>query len=175
MTARLAALLVAAAVAGVVAPAASAAPATTIRVSLATGGTQANADSPAAVISADGNVVAFDSDATNLSRRPDTNHAKDVFARDLRTGVTRRVSVSSTGAQARGTSHVIAISRDGNLVLFASTAANLVPATATASPTCSCATSPARRRAGSTWGRAGSSPRACSPSSPAAVPRRGWT
>jgi Tol biopolymer transport system component len=127
MTARLAALLVAAALAAMVVPAASAAPVTTIRVSVASGSAQANADSTAAVISADGAVVAFDSDATDLSRRPDTNHAKDVFVRDLRTGVTRRVSVSSAGAQARGTSHVIAISRDGNLVLFASTAANLVP------------------------------------------------
>jgi Tol biopolymer transport system component len=127
MTARWAALLVAVAVAGAAVPAASAAPVTTIRVSVASDGAQGNADSPAAVISADGAVVAFDSDATDLSRRPDTNHAKDVFVRDLSTGVTRRVSVSSAGRQAHGTSHVIAISRDGNLVLFASTAADLVP------------------------------------------------
>ncbi|HEY2789821.1 MAG TPA: hypothetical protein VGI72_10215 [Gaiellales bacterium] len=127
MSRRLAAVLVATAVAAALAPSASATPVTTVRVSVASGGAQANADSTAAVLSADGAVVAFDSDAGNLSRRPDTNHAKDVFVRDLGTGITRRVSVSSAGAQARGTSHVIAISRDGNLVLFASTAANLVP------------------------------------------------
>jgi Tol biopolymer transport system component len=120
-------LLLAAIAAGAMAPAASAAPATTVRVSVATDGAQANRDSTAAVISADGDTVAFDSTATNLSRRADTNHAKDVFVRDLATGVTRRVSVTDSGAQARGTSHVIAISSNGNLVLFSSTAANLVP------------------------------------------------
>jgi Tol biopolymer transport system component len=125
---RRAALLVimAAAVAAAGAPAASAAPPTTVRVSIASNGTPANRAATAAVASADGNVVAFDSAATNLSRRADTNGATDVFARDLRTGVTRRVSVAGSGAQARGRSNVIAISRDGNLVLFSSTAANLV-------------------------------------------------
>jgi Tol biopolymer transport system component len=129
VTARWAAplLAVAAAAAAAAAPPASAAPVTTIRISVATDGAQANADSTAAVISARGGAVAFDSDASDLSRRPDTNHAKDVFVRDLRTGGTRRVSVSSAGRQAHGTSHVIAISSDGNLVLFQSTAANLVP------------------------------------------------
>jgi Tol biopolymer transport system component len=119
--------LLAAACAAAGTPAAAAAPATTIRVSVASDGAQANRDSIAAVISADGGTVAFDSTATDLSRRPDTNRARDVFVRDLRTGVTRRVSVSTSGAQARGRSHVIAISSDGNRVLFSSTAANLVP------------------------------------------------
>ena len=92
----------------------------------ATGG-QANGDSTSAVVSADGTTVAFDSTATNLSLRADTNHARDVFVRNLATGRTRRVSVSSHEQQAAGTSHVIAISRDGRRVLFDSTAPNLVP------------------------------------------------
>jgi hypothetical protein len=96
-----------------------------VRVSIATNGAPANRAATAAVISADGHTVAFDSAATNLSLRADTNGATDVFARDLRTGITRRVSVAGSGAQARGRSHVIAISSDGNLVLFSS-AANLV-------------------------------------------------
>ncbi len=126
---RRAALLVtvAAAVAAAGAPAAAAAPPTTVRVSIASNGAPANRDATAAVIAADGHTVAFDSAATNLSLRPDTNGAADVFARDLRTGATRRVSVAGSGAQARGRSSVIAISGDGNLVLFSSTAANLVP------------------------------------------------
>jgi len=51
MTARWAALLVAVAVAAAAVPAASAAPVTTIRVSVASDGAQSNADSTAAVIS----------------------------------------------------------------------------------------------------------------------------
>ena len=106
---------------------ASAAPLTTVRVSVPATGGQANGDSTGAVVSADGTTVAFDSTATNLSLRADTNHARDVFVRNLATGRTRRVSVSSHEQQAAGTSHVIAISRDGRRVLFDSTAPNLVP------------------------------------------------
>jgi hypothetical protein len=115
----------AAAVAAAGAAPAAAAQVTTVRVSIASNGAPANRAATAAVISADGHTVAFDSAATNLSVRADTNGATDVFARDLRTGITRRVSVAGSGAQARGRSHVIAISSDGNLVLFSS-AANLV-------------------------------------------------
>ena len=117
---------VAAAVAAAGAAPAAAAPVTTVRVSIASNGAPANRAATAAVIAADGHTVAFESAATNLSVRADTNGATDVFARDLRTGITRRVSVAGSGAQARGRSNVIAISSDGNLVLFSSTAANLV-------------------------------------------------
>ncbi len=106
---------------------ASAAPLTTVRVSVPATGGQANGDSTSSVVSADGTTVAFDSTATNLSLHADTNHARDVFVRNLATGRTRRVSVSSHEQQAAGTSHVIAISRDGRRVLFDSTAPNLVP------------------------------------------------
>jgi Tol biopolymer transport system component len=119
----LAALVVLAATA----PATAASAPQTVRVSVATGGAQANGPSTHAVVSADGSVLAFDSAATNLAGRPDGNAAIDVFVRNLGSGVTRLVSVSSAGVQAHGRSHVIAISRGGNLVLFDSTAANLVP------------------------------------------------
>ncbi len=108
-------------------PGAAAAAPATVRVSVATGSAQGNGPSTHAVVSADGSVVAFDSAATNLAGRLDRNGAIDVFERDLATGVTRLVSVSSAGIHAHGRSHVIAISRGGNLVLFDSTAANLVP------------------------------------------------
>ena len=52
-------------------------------------------------ISADGRFVAFYSEATNLVPG-DTNGASDVFVRDRQTGTTRRVSVSSGGAQGNG-------------------------------------------------------------------------
>ena len=57
----------------------------------------------------------------------DTNGAVDVFVRDRRLGTTRRVSVSSTGAQGNGRSFDPAISSAGRYVAFGSDASNLVP------------------------------------------------
>jgi Tol biopolymer transport system component len=77
-------------------------------------------------ISADGTKVAFISDGANLVPN-DTNGAYDVFVRDLTTGVTTRVSVTSHGAQTNGGLGRVAISGDGRLVAFQSDAWNLVP------------------------------------------------
>ena len=71
---------------------------TTRRVSVGSGGVQGNGLSFGPAISADGRFVAFESDATNLVPG-DTNDASDIFVRDRQTGTTRRVSVSSGGAQ----------------------------------------------------------------------------
>jgi hypothetical protein len=57
----------------------------------------------------------------------DTNGAADVFVRDQRTGTLRRVSVSSSGAQADGSSLDADLSADGRFVSFLSDATNLVP------------------------------------------------
>ena len=57
----------------------------------------------------------------------DTNGSSDVFVRDRRTGTTRRVSVSSGGAQGNDNSFGPAISADGRFVAFGSSASNLVP------------------------------------------------
>ncbi|GBD27203.1 Protein TolB [bacterium HR30] len=77
----------------------------------------------------EGNVVGFYSDASNLVTM-DTNQVRDVFVRDVGTGRTERVSVSSTGTQANGASHAqggnVSVSGDGNLVVFYSAASNLV-------------------------------------------------
>ena len=100
--------------------------ATTERVSVSSTGAQGNDGSGLASISADGQVVAFASPATNLVPG-DTNGVSDVFVHNLVTGVTQRVSVSSTGAQANGGSSDASLSGDGNLVGFSSAAANLVP------------------------------------------------
>jgi Tol biopolymer transport system component len=53
----------------------------TIRVSISSGGVQANENSFDATLSADGQAVAFDSRATNLVPN-DTNDTTDVFVRD---------------------------------------------------------------------------------------------
>ena len=70
----------------------------TIRVSLASDGTQANEGTQAFVISisSDGKFVAFPSLATNLVA-DDTNNVWDIFVHDRDTGETSRVSVSSDG------------------------------------------------------------------------------
>lgn len=98
----------------------------TTRVNVATGGTpadQSSIDQPA--ISADGNVVAFTSEATNLVAG-DTNNAADIFVRDLTTDQTTRVSVATGGAQASGYSASPALSADGRYVAFSSGAPDLV-------------------------------------------------
>ena len=105
--------------------AASAGPGSTTRVSTATGGGQGNGRSFVPAISADGRFVAFYSDASNLVSG-DTNGARDVFVRDLQTGQTTRVSVSSSGAEANGDSFAPALSSDGRYVAFASAATNLI-------------------------------------------------
>jgi len=97
----------------------------TTRVSLATGGTQANGESQVPMISADGRYVAFQSGARNLVAG-DTNGLYDVFVRDRVSGVTTRVSVASGSTQAKGHSFEPAISADGRYVAFGSWASNLV-------------------------------------------------
>jgi TolB protein len=94
--------------------------------SVSTGGMPANDDSSQAVISADGKYVAFSSRAANLVPG-DTNGTSDVFVRDLKRGLTRRVSVDTAGEQAVGTwAGAEAISKDGRYVLFGADAGNLV-------------------------------------------------
>jgi Tol biopolymer transport system component len=98
---------------------------TTTLVSVRTNGDFGNERSLHPRISADGRFVAFSSVASNLILR-DQNHAGDVFLRDLAAGTTRRVSVATDGTEADGSSDLVAISGDGNRVLFSSGATNLV-------------------------------------------------
>ena len=98
---------------------------TTTRVSVNSAGVQGNGRSEAPVLSADGRYVVFGSYANNLVAG-DTNGVRDTFVHDRQTGVTTRVSVSSTGAQANGTSAFYAISADGRFVTFQANASNLV-------------------------------------------------
>lgn len=102
----------------------------TERISVNSSGVQANAVgtwwylAPKVAFSADGNLVAFSSDATNLARR-DRNRASDVFVRDRARGVTERVSVTASGGEANGLSFGPAMSADGRYVAFLSEATNL--------------------------------------------------
>ena len=106
-------------------PAAGAGPGATTRVSVGPGNAQGNGRSFIPALSADGRYAAFYSDASNLVAG-DTNGARDVFVRDLQTGETTRVSVSTSGAEANGDSFAPALSSDGRFVAFSSSASNLV-------------------------------------------------
>ncbi|MGB8858780.1 MAG: hypothetical protein WCC60_05965, partial [Ilumatobacteraceae bacterium] len=98
----------------------------TTRVSVATGGTQANGSSTLPTISGDGRYISFQSKATNLVVG-DTNNAVDVFLFDRITGVTTRVSVATGGAQATfGESYEPSISNDGRYIAYQSFAPDLV-------------------------------------------------
>jgi Tol biopolymer transport system component len=100
--------------------------ATTERVSIATGGAQANSDSYGTPsLSANGRYVAFESNASNLVPA-DTNNSIDVFVHDRQTGTTERVSVASDGSQGNSDSNAPVISGDGRFVAFQSASSNLV-------------------------------------------------
>lgn len=105
----------------------------TIRVSIASDGTQANAESAAPMISADGGYVAFQSAATNLID-DDDNGAVDIFVHDLSTGETERVSEGMAGSEPDGNSIIPAISADGRYVAYQSVAQNLVPGDTNGAP-----------------------------------------
>ncbi len=77
-------------------------------------------------VSGDGTKVVFESEATNLVVGDDEGF-RDIFVRDLDTGSTVRVSVSSEGVAANGPSFDPTMSSDGRLVAFESLADNLVP------------------------------------------------
>ncbi len=96
------------------------------RVSVASGGTEANGNSELPSISADGRYVAFESDATNLVTG-DGNAVTDVFVYDRLNDTIRRVSESADGTEGGASSFSPAISDDGSQVAFVSEATNLVP------------------------------------------------
>jgi len=77
-------------------------------------------------ISTNGRYALFESSASNLVLG-DTNNAADVFVRDLVTGTTVLVSVSTNGGFADSDSYSSVMTPDGRFVAFVSAADNLVP------------------------------------------------
>jgi len=98
----------------------------TERLSVASGGAEAVGTSTGAALSLDGRFLVFQSDAANLVPN-DANGFVDVFLHDRMTGLTERVSVDSSGAEANGISIDAIVSTDGFTVAFTSLATNLVP------------------------------------------------
>jgi len=97
---------------------------TTELVSVSTDGAQATQLNDIGNMSGDGRYVVFVSYASNLVSR-DRNGSQDVFVRDRLLRTTRRVSVSSQGNEANGSSFSPRISADGRFVAFVSVATNL--------------------------------------------------
>ncbi len=104
----------------------------TIRVSVASDGTQGNEESYTPGISTNGRYITFGSRASNLVSN-DTNGVSDAFIHDRLTGQTTRVSVASDGSQGNGASGAdsyylgdVSTSADGRYVAFSSQASNLV-------------------------------------------------
>lgn len=98
---------------------------TTTRVNLDANGNQTNGDTFHSGITADGTRVAFGSAASNLVPN-DTNNSYDIFVRDLVAGTIERVSVSTAGVEGNSGSNECALSHDGTVVMFSSSASNLV-------------------------------------------------
>ena len=100
----------------------------TERVSVSSSGQQANGDSTRPSVSGDGDLVGFDSGATNLVAG-DTNHLMDVFVHVRDSGETILVSRGRNSEPANGPSFGPAVSQDGRYVAFPSDATNLVSTT----------------------------------------------
>jgi Tol biopolymer transport system component len=99
---------------------------TTTLVSRADGATGASADhySSDPELSADGRLVAFQSEGQNL--HPDDGDSRyDVYVRDVAANTTTLVSRDAAGAKGNGYSYHPAISADGRYVTYASAATNL--------------------------------------------------
>ncbi|MBI5957664.1 MAG: PD40 domain-containing protein, partial [Chloroflexi bacterium] len=95
----------------------------TDRLSIATGGTQANNVSRDPAFSADGRYIAFQTTATNLGS---TVPGGLIYIRDRNTRQTILVSVATDGKTGAGGSSRPAISADGRFVSFSSVSPNIV-------------------------------------------------
>lgn len=99
--------------------------ATVTRISENSIGVEGNGPSLRPDISADGDVVGFESSATNLVVL-DTNGVFDVFAYEHSTGILSLVSRDSSGTLGNARSDMASVSGDGSIVAFRSYATNLV-------------------------------------------------
>jgi Tol biopolymer transport system component len=97
---------------------------TTERISVSTGGGEANGASYFGHVTPDGQYVAFRSDATNLVPG-DTNGVSDAFVHDRVTGTTERVSIGAGGSQSDAGVESVFITRNGRFVVFSTRATTL--------------------------------------------------
>jgi Tol biopolymer transport system component len=100
----------------------------TTLVSEDTDGKPAGGNSLSPTISADGRFIAFSSNSHTLTPLMPTVRRNE-FVRDMQTGKTQQVNVSSSGKPGNALCHHPSISADGRYVAFESNATNLVPGT----------------------------------------------
>jgi Ca2+-binding RTX toxin-like protein len=100
---------------------------TTQRVSISTTEGQSDFSSVGASLDQDGSIVVFQTAADDLIGVNDTNDQVDIYARNLTSGSTFRVSVGVGGVQADGPSFVGQVSDSGTEFAWESDAQNLVP------------------------------------------------
>lgn len=99
---------------------------TTTLVSSSTNGIAGgNGDSFPVALSTNGQFALFESRASNLVAG-DTNSAADVFLRDLNSGETLLITISTNGLPGNGASRSAVMTPDGRYVAFVSEANNLV-------------------------------------------------
>jgi len=98
-----------------------------VRVSTSSTGVRASAGCYSAQLSADGNAVVFESDATNLGSVPDDGTTLDIFHKDIGTGKLTLVSSGTDGTRANSSSSNAQVTADGRYVIFETDATNLVP------------------------------------------------
>ena len=98
---------------------------TTQRVSIASTAAQTDAAAELPMISVDGRVVVFQSQATTLVHGDEVAQS-DVYAHDRLTGITERISVNDRGERGDADSSSPSISADGRYIAFRSEASNLV-------------------------------------------------
>jgi len=99
--------------------------AVTCRASVSSSGEQANAISFLPALNANGTIVAFKSNASNLVPG-DLNQAADVFVHNCITGETVRASVGDEGQEGNDIAIPPTISGEGRFVAFGSFASNLI-------------------------------------------------
>jgi len=92
---------------------------TTLRVSVDSSGVEGNGESRNPRVSDDGQVIAFESMATNLVA-VDTNLNWDVFARDLASSTTQMVNLSNGSGAQPNIGLLPAVSSDGSSIAFSS-------------------------------------------------------
>ena len=95
-------------------------------ITSALGGGLTDHESVEPSLSADGGVVVFRSEATNLVAN-DNNSYRDIFRHEVATGKTTLVSVDSNGNQANDHCLRPSVSGDGQRVVYDSRATNLAP------------------------------------------------
>lgn len=98
----------------------------TIRISVASDGSQASERSGLLALAEEGQAAVFSSFASNLVK-DDTNETADVFVHDFQSQQTILVSRASGGTVGNNFSSGASISRDGRYIAFLSAATNLVP------------------------------------------------